>query len=460
MNARYLLALLLWCLVAPVSAATGPGAEVESRIAEPVFRGEVYYAVSGPAEAPTVVLVHGLGDKAARDWDGLVADLSRDYRVVRFDLPGFGRSTRGNYAYTPDRYAEFLRYLVDRHIGARPFYLVGHSMGGAIALRYAAQNPQDVKALVLADVPAILHRFSYSKHLVAFGLSRMVPGLYLDRNGSLDNLLGRLLGRVEKTRVPAELVVQQPLLRQRILKGDPFKIAALALALEDFSRDIATVQAPTLLLWGDRDEIAPLRNGRVLAANMARARLDVLEGSGHTPMDDVPERFQVEVREFLRNPTIEPRQSLLNDDSPLPESSRQGSCDGKSGQIFEGDYDRIVITRCEGAVLRHVRARHLRIRGSSVTVEDSRIGDRTGGLTASASRVVITSSRIEGKTAILLNDSHLDVAGSRIVGQDAAVAARSGSVESDAVFSVSRVESRNHYGPLHGWWSITPDTPL
>lgn len=450
---------MLW-LVAPVPAASDPGAEVESRIAEPVFRGEVYYAVSGPADAPTVVLVHGLGDKAGRDWDGLVTDLSRDYRVVRFDLPGFGRSSRGDHAYTPDRYAEFLRYLADRHIGARPFYLIGHSMGGAIALRYAAQNPGDVKALVLADVPGILHRFSYSKHLAAFGLGRMVPGLYLDRNGSLDSLLGRLLGRVEKTRVPAELVVQQPLLRQRILKGDPFRIAGLALALEDFSRDIATVQAPTLLLWGDRDEIAPLRNGLVLAANMPRARLDVLEGSGHTPMDDVPERFQAEVRAFLRNPVVEPQHSLLHDNSPLPESSRQGSCDGKSGQVFEGDYDRIVIAGCEGAVLRHVRARTVRIKGSSVTIEDSRIGDRSGGLTASGSRVVVTTSRIEGKTAVRLSDSHLDVAGSQIVGQDAAVAARAGSAPSDAVFSVSRVESRNHYGPLHGWWSIMPDAPL
>lgn len=460
MNAKHLLGLLMLWIASPVLAASNPAVEVESRIAEPVFRGEVYYAVSGPSDAPTVVLVHGLGDKAARDWDGLVSDLSRDYRVVRFDLPGFGRSSRGNYAYTPDRYAEFLRYLVDRHIGARPFFLIGHSMGGAIALRFAAQNPQDVKALVLVDVPGILHRFSYSKHLAAFGLNRMVPGLYLDRDGTLDNLLGRFLGRVEKTQVPVELVIQQPLLRQRILKGDPFKIAGLALALEDFSRDIATVQAPTLLLWGDRDEIAPLRNGRVLAANLARARLDVLDGSGHTPMDDVPERFQIEVREFLRNPVIEPQRSLLHDESPLPEISRQGSCDGKSGQIFEGDYDRIAIVHCEGAVLRHVRARNVRIKGSSVTIEDSRIGDRTGGLVASGSRVVITSSRIEGKTAILLNETRLDVAGSQIVGQDAAVAARAGSEASDAVFSVSRVESRNHYGPLHGWWSITPDTPL
>lgn len=447
-------------LVAPVSAATDPGAEVENRIAEPVFRGEVYYAVSGPTDSPTVVLVHGLGDKAARDWDGLVADLSRDYRVVRFDLPGFGRSSRGDHAYTPDRYAEFLRYLADRHIGARPFYLIGHSMGGAIALRYAARNPGDVKALVLVDVPAILHRFSYSKHLAAFGLSRMVPGLYHDKNNTLDDLLGRLLGRVEKAQVPVEMVVQQPHLRQRILKGDPFKIAGLALALEDFSRDIATVQAPTLLLWGDRDEIAPLRNGQVLAANMPRARLDVLEGSGHTPMDDVPERFQTEVREFLRNPVVAPQPSLLRDDSAFSENSRQGSCDGESGQVFEGDYEHIVIARCEGAVLRHVRARNVRIKGSSVTIEDSRIGDRTGGLTASASRVVITSSRIEGRTAILLNATHLDVAGSQIVGQDAAVAARPGSEGSDAVFSVSRVESRNHYGPLHGWWPITPDAPL
>ena len=443
---------VLWFLSPAASAV-----EIEKRIADPVFHGEVQYLVSGPAEAPTVVLVHGLGDKASQDWDGLAADLSKDYRVVRFDLPGFGRSTKGNLAYTPDSYTQFLHALVNREVRARPFFLVGHSMGGAIALRYAALHPQDVTALVLVDVPAILHRFVYSKHMAAFGLSRMVPGLYLGNNDLLGNMLGNILGKVEQKPIPAEMVVQIPALRQKLLKGDPLLIAGMALALEDFSRDIARVTAPTLLLWGERDDIAPVRSGRVLAANMAHARLDIFPGVGHVPMDDAPLPFQARVREFLRDPVIPDRVSVLRDEAAWPESARNGRCDGKRGQVFEGDYNRLDIERCENVVLRHVRARSVHLTSSGVTIEDSRIGGGTEGLAADSSRVTITSSRIEGKTAITANDSKIDIAGSRVIGRNAAVTTRTAA---EVAFSVSQVESMHHYGPLHGLRFVTPETPL
>lgn len=452
-NIGKILMLPALCFLSSVAGA----AEIGKRIADPVFHGEVHYLVSGPADAPTVVLVHGLGDKASRDWDGLAAELAKDYRVVRFDLPGFGQSSKGNLAYTPEAYAQFLHALINREVRARPFYLIGHSMGAAISLRYAALHPQDVTALVLIDVPAILHRFVYSKHMAAFGLSRMVPGLYPNGSDMLGNMLGNILGNVEKKPIPIEMIVQIPALRQKFLKGDPFLIAGMALALEDFSRDIARVTAPTLLLWGEKDDIAPLRSGRVLLANMAHAKLEIFPGVGHVPMDDVPQKVQEQVREFLRDPAIPAQVNLMRDDAAWPESTRNGRCNGKRGQVFEGDYNRLDIESCENTILRRVRARHLRLTSSNVTIEDSRIGGGAEGLAVIGSRVTITSSRIEGKTAITANDSKLDIAGSRIIGQTAAVT--TGTV-AEVAFSVSEVESMNHYGPQHGVRFVTPETPL
>jgi pimeloyl-ACP methyl ester carboxylesterase len=167
-------------LIASATALAVPPvapALTETVVTEPVFNGKARVFTAGPVAAPTVVLVHGLGDKAARDWDGLIAVLARDHHVVTFDLPGFGRSSKGNELYSPENYAAFLRYLVVEHIRTRPFSLVGHSMGGAIALRYAARYPQDVTALVLVDVPGILHRMAYSKHLGHLGIN-FLPSLY------------------------------------------------------------------------------------------------------------------------------------------------------------------------------------------------------------------------------------------------------------------------------------------
>jgi hypothetical protein len=244
------------------------------------------------------------------------------------------------------------------------------------------------------------------------------------------------------------------MLRQKLLKGEPAKIAGLALALEDFSRDIDRVVAPTLLLWGERDVVAPVRSGRVLAANLGQARLEVLPQSGHTPMDDVPMLFQKKVREFLAQPVIADRYLALRDEAPLPASSRRGHCEGQRGQVFEGDYERIDIVRCEGAILRGVRVRNVNVTGSTVTIEDSRIG---GGLTAEASRLTITSSRIEGSPAIRASDSKLDIAGSRLIGKRAAI---STTTLAEIACSVCEIEGAAHHGPLHGVRAITPDMPL
>ena len=452
-------AILSYCLIPSAAAlAVSPAAPVltETVVTEPVFNGKAHVFTAGPEAAPTVVLVHGLGDKAARDWDGLIAVLARDYRVVAFDLPGFGRSSKGNEFYSPEKYAAFLHYLVEEHIHTRPFSLVGHSMGGAIALRYAARYPQDVTALVLVDVPGILHRMAYSKHLSHLGIN-FLPSLYPAQNDHLGNLMSSVLGLVEKVKPAPEAIVANPRLRQNFLNAEPAKIAGLALALEDFSRDIPRVQAPVLVLWGGRDIIAPLRNGRVLSANLPHAQLEVFEASGHTPMDDVPERFNSRVAAFLNVPVLERRNGILQRELVRPVSTRTGTCKGRRGMLFEGEYERITIHRCRDTVVRNARVRELRISDAAVNIEDSQVGGTDGGMHVDDARVTITSSLIEGRVAITAVKSHLDIAGSRIVGQEAALVAP---LKSEVLFSVSWVQSPHFRGSLHELRTVAPDNPL
>jgi len=450
-------ALLGCCLNPHMAALSAPlPAVVETVVTDPVFHGKVHVFTAGPEAAPTVVLVHGLGDKAARDWDGLIAVLARDYRVVAFDLPGFGRSSKGNELYSPDNYAAFLHHLVAEHIRARPFSLVGHSMGGAIALRYAARYPQDVAALVLVDVPGILHPMAYSKYLSHLGIN-FLPSLYPAQNDHLGNLLSGVLGLMDKARPAPEVIVANPRLRQSFLNAEPAKIAGLALALEDFSLDMPRVQAPVLVLWGGRDTTAPLRSGRLLSANLPHAQLEVFDSSGHTPMDDVPESFNARVVAFLHAPVLERRNGILQRELLRPVSSRTGSCKGRRGVVFEGEYERITIHRCRDVMVRNVRVRELRISDAAVTIEDSLIGGTDGGLSVDDARVSITSSLIEGRVAIIAVKSNLDIAGSRIVGTEAALQAP---LKSEVLFSVSRVQSPHFRGSLHGLRIIGPDNPL
>lgn len=460
----------LWCSLAmPLVAHAAPAGEKtapalllsmagvsETVVKEPIFHGQVHVYTAGRRDAPTVVLVHGIGDKGARDWEGLTATLAQDFHVVSFDLPGFGRSSKGNQPYTPENYVAILRHLVVRQGWTQPFFLVGHSMGGAIALRYAARYPHDVTALVLVDVTGILHRLAYSRFLTHLGID-FLPSLYRAQNDHLSNLAGSILSLVERARPAPEVILASATLRQSFLRGEPSRISGLALALENFSDDIARVQAPTLVLWGGRDELAPLRNGRVLSANLPQAQLEVFEASGHTPMDDVPESFTRRVAAFLHAPVLDRRNTVLHRELVWPASTRTASCNQRRDMIFEGDYDRISIERCRNIQLRDVRVRELRITNAAVSIEDSWIGGANGGLIVDDARVSITSSVIEGRTAITAIAAHLDIAGSRIVGSESALVAPR---QSEILFSVSRVQSPHFRGSLHELRIVAPGNPL
>lgn len=440
----------------PAAHAAAPAGLCGRTIDEPIFHGKAEVFTAGSVDAPAVVLVHGLGDKAARDWTGLIPLLARDHRVLTFDLPGFGHSTKDNAPYTPDNYAAFVRYVVETELGTRPTLLVGHSLGGAIALRYAAQHPQDIKALVLVDVPGILYRTAYSQYLTRLGIN-MLPNLYPAQNDQLGNLTSNVLRFFERLRPDPEAIVLNPKLRENFLSADPTRIAGLALALEDFSNDLPKVTAPTLLLWGARDEIAPLRNGRALAAMLPHAQLEVFESSGHTPMDDVPAEFNARVVQFLGSPVLSREDDVLRDTSPPSASLRSASCHKQRNAVFEGDYDALVIADCRDIVVRRANIRELRIVDSTASIEDSRIGGVSGGLSVDDSRIKITSSLIHGEVAITVVGARLDLAGVKIVGAQAAVRARS---QSDLLFSISEVDSPQFSGTVHGLRTVRPGKPF
>ena len=116
---------------------------------------------AGNPKNPAVVLVHGLGDEASTIWQSTIALLKNEYYVITFDLPGFGKSSKENKLYSPQNYAKFIHYVTQTYV-KKPFHLIGHSMGGAIALKYTSMYSLDVQSLVLVDAADILHKSAYN----------------------------------------------------------------------------------------------------------------------------------------------------------------------------------------------------------------------------------------------------------------------------------------------------------
>ena len=146
----------------------------EFYIQEPVLNSQVYINVDGNIENEPIVFVHGLGDEASTIWQETIHKLKDNYYVITFDLPGFGKSSKDNVEYTPEKYAQVLDFLVSKFLDNRQFYLVGHSMGGAISLKYATLHQDKIKKLFVIDSAGILHKDSYGEFMIKNQVSKMV----------------------------------------------------------------------------------------------------------------------------------------------------------------------------------------------------------------------------------------------------------------------------------------------
>jgi pimeloyl-ACP methyl ester carboxylesterase len=370
--------------------------------------------------------------------------LQKDYHILTFDLPGFGRSSKANTVYSPTRYAELIRYLTGKYVN-RPFHLAGHSMGGAIALRYAASYGEDLLSLTLVDAAGILHRLAYTKYLAPLGLEQFA-GTKLPGRTEITDWAGALLGSVERV-IPfgLDIVLHTALLREKLLKGNPSAIAALGLVLEDFSLAPGQVTVPTLIIWGEDDQVAPPRTGRVLAALIPQSTLHLIPNAGHAPISEELDAYLRLLRQHLDSPgSLKkiPVQHLLV--SPKAEVL----CENQRGKVYTGKIRRLVLNNCHDVLVHHAELEKLIIKSSRVVIEESVLKGEKNALFAVDSTVVLTAGSVEADLAIRSVNSRFDIAGTLISGRRFAVFAVG---ESEFIMSLVPVESTERpLTMLHG----------
>jgi len=448
----YLVAALLLSMAADSAAQETrvPGTE-SHRIDEPVFGGQMVVYEAGRGNAREVLLVHGIGEEAARDFRDHIAWLQKSFHVVAVDLPGFGQSDKANVLYSPGNYARVLRVVAGRFLHG-PFVLVGHSMGAVVGLRYAAAYPDDVLRLVVVDAPGVLHQYSVTSQFLAhLGMEFVPPAA--DPSDWLTNLARKLLAPLQRLNLDPQVILSSQQLRQSLLGADPAKIAGLAVVSEDLRLELPKVRADTLIIWGAQDRLAPLRTGKVLALKLPRARLAVIERAGHELMLEAPERFRAVIEPFLER-GLPPAPA-----SPATPLAKHGdeSCQRERNRVFEGEYDSLTLDGCQQVQIRNARVRELRVLDSTVTIDDSRIGGGETGLQARNSTIVMTGGRVEGNVAITAAASRLDLAAVEVEGRDAAVTAP---LRSYVVFSLCRVRSPRMQGEVHEFYAVTAKNPL
>lgn len=264
-----------------------------------------------PAEAPTQVLLHGLGG-AATNWIEVIAGLARHGPVLAPDLPGFGRTEPPHRrAARLEGNVRFVRALT-RALGIERTVVHGNSMGGMLAVQLAGQHPELIERLVLVD-PALpapltsLHRLT-PRTLLRFApfvvppVGRAVLGRAWRRfdadqlwQDNLDFVHGdgaRLSGEIAEVGTEnLEFGRQQPWRLEGFATAATSVVTALTVGAPALRRAVDRIDAPTLLLWGDADQLVGRHVIEHLADRRPDWRLHVFETVGHAPQVEVPDDY-------------------------------------------------------------------------------------------------------------------------------------------------------------------------
>jgi pimeloyl-ACP methyl ester carboxylesterase len=255
------------------------------------------YLVAGEGE--TLVLVHGLGG-AASNWLALAPFLLPGRRLLVPELPGHGGSEPLSRTPSLDVYADRLGLLVE-HAAAGPAPLVGHSFGGAVALRLAIRRPELVSALVLAGAAGISSGTRRARYaLTITGLvqpgKRIAPRRRLvARSALLRTLVFGRWGAADPPAFPPE--VAESFLAGPERHTDTVS-AAKALVRGDLRVDLERVRCPCLVLWGARDSQLPMGDAFEYARRL-RAPLRAIAGCGHLLIGERPEACADAIDSFL-----------------------------------------------------------------------------------------------------------------------------------------------------------------
>lgn len=295
-----LLAFLVGCgrpLVRPTAFEWNPALEL--RTAQ-IREGTMLYAVAG--EGPPVLLLHGFGGQIWV-WEKQVSPLSKRYRLYIPDLLGNGYSDRPRVEYTPALFIDSIKQFMDQS-GIKRASLIGNSMGGGLAWAFALTHPDRVEKLILIDsIPPDAVSEIRNPSLRQFFAIRNLPLLpYLGvAFHTREMLRAALMEMVLDDRLITDAVLERQY-QVGIIAGTPWVVTSTARHAEEvrqYADTLGTLAKPTLIVWGEQDEVFPVAVGKKLQTLIRGSELLVVKGSGHMPMWEQPDETNRGILEFL-----------------------------------------------------------------------------------------------------------------------------------------------------------------
>lgn len=275
--------------------------------AEVLLHGQrIGYRAEG--SGPLLVLLHGIAGTSAT-WDDLIPRLSGRHRVLAPDLLGHGESAKPEGDYSLGAYANVLRDFLEV-LGHDRATLVGHSLGGGIALQFAYQFPERCERLVLVSSGGLGREVHPVLRAAALpGAEIVLPWLSVAARQSVGRVV-HALGSLG-LRASADLEeswrsfvsLEDPDARRAFLHTVRGIIDLGGQRVSAHDRLYLAAGMPTLILWGEKDRLIPVQHAREAHERIPGSRLEIFAGAGHFPWRDEPRRFAEVLLDFMKTTT-------------------------------------------------------------------------------------------------------------------------------------------------------------
>lgn len=267
------------------------------------YRRAFRIAGSGPA----LLLIHGIGDNSTT-WDTVQAKLAQRFTVIAPDLLGHGQSDKPRADYSVAAYANGMRDLLSV-LDVEKVTVVGHSLGGGVAMQFAYQFPQLVERLILVGAGGVTKDVNIALRLASLPLGgEALALLRLPMVLPTLQVAGRALGTVfgstglgrdipDALRILADL--PEPTASSAFTRTLRSVVDWRGQVVTMLDRCYLTESVPVQLIWGDQDAVIPVSHARMAHSAMPGSRLEVFARSGHFPFHDDPDRFVEVVERFI-----------------------------------------------------------------------------------------------------------------------------------------------------------------
>jgi pimeloyl-ACP methyl ester carboxylesterase len=260
------------------------------------------YLVGG--EGPVLLLIHGMAG-TCENWRSVIEPLARHHTVIAPDLPGHGLSAGGPGDYSLGNLAAGLRDLL-LVLGHERATLVGHSLGGGIAMQFSYQFPEIVERLVLVSSGGLGLEVSPVLRAAALPGAELFIAATATTGQKIGGAIGRGLSRVGMK--PAADVAEvargygslaEPDRRKAFLATLRSVVGTEGQRVSATDRFYLAEAVPVLIVWGGRDPIIPVSHGEDAHRALPGSKLEIFDGVGHLPQVEQPARFIAVLEDFL-----------------------------------------------------------------------------------------------------------------------------------------------------------------